>query len=88
MSATESIRRPARSLITAARLPDPPKLRTGNPFEADGDVVVDCDVPGCGWHAMGARPLVKRAWDEHYRAHHGSDRVAGVLLINNPRGRL
>ena len=76
---------PARSIIVAPRLPDPPKNMTGNPFTAEGDIMVDCAQPGCGWHAMGERSRVKLAWQEHYRAHHGSDRVAGVLLINQPR---
>lgn len=73
-------------LITAApRLPPKPTHTTGNPFDALGDVVADCGVEGCGWHAMGPRPLVKKAWDEHYRQHHAAAAQTGVVLLNHPR---
>ena len=76
---------PARSLIVAPRLPPPPTSRRGNPFDADGDAVIDCDVPGCGWHAMGPRLELGKAYAEHYRQHHASAQEIGVVLINRPR---
>lgn len=72
----------ARELIVAPRLPDRPKTHTGNPFTSDGDIVVDCGTPGCGWHAMGTRENVKRAMDEHRRMFHSSS--IGVVLLNQP----
>jgi len=79
------VKPPARSLIVAHRMPNPPKSRTSSPFTADGDMVIDCDVPGCGWHAMGPRPEMGKAQAEHYRQFHASAQVAGVFRINNPR---
>lgn len=76
---------PARSLIVAHRLPDPPKNRGGHMFAGDGDIVLDCDVAGCGWHAMGPRPQMGKARADHYRQHHASCQVAGVFRINHPR---
>ncbi len=75
----------ARELIVAPRLPAKPKHHTGNPFTTVGDVVVDCDVLGCGWHAMGPRADIKKAWDEHYRVWHASAEQTGVMLLNHPR---
>lgn len=75
----------ARELILAPRLPSTPKTHTGNPFTTLGDVVLDCDVPGCGWHAMGPRAVVKKAWDDHYRQFHGTNQATGVVLLNQPK---
>lgn len=77
------MRIPARSLIVAPRLPVFPKEYTGNPFTSIGDVTADCDVAGCGWHAMGPRAEVKLAINEHHRTYH-SDEV-GVVLLNQPQ---
>ena len=76
---------PARSLVVAPRLPAFPKEHTGNPFTSDGDVVVDCDVDGCGYHAMGPRPLMKKALDDHHRQCHASAQAPLVTLLNHPR---
>ncbi len=76
---------PARNLVVAHRLPPPPKEHTGNPFTTIGDIVVDCDVPGCGWHAMGPRAQVKKAIDAHRRAEHMSSQDPFVVLLNHPR---
>jgi hypothetical protein len=72
----------ARSLIVAPRLPAMPK---GHPFAGQDDVVLDCDVPGCGWHAMGPGTLMDEARKAHYREYHASAQVAGVFRINHPR---
>lgn len=72
----------ARELIVAPRLPDRPKEHTGNPFTTDGDLIVDCAVPHCSWHAMGPRALVKLAMDEHRRMFHSNQ--IGVVLLNQP----
>lgn len=74
-----------RLVTVAPRLPARPKHETGDPFTADGDMVVDCGEPGCGWHAMGPRTLLKKAWQEHYRQWHGSAQTTGVVLLNHPR---
>lgn len=73
----------ARSLVLANRLPAPPKNHTGDPFTTIGDVVADCDVPGCGWHAMGARADVKKAIGEHRQMYHSTTPM--VILLNHPR---
>lgn len=85
--ATLAIKPPARTLLVAPRLPQRPKEHTGNPFTTVGDVVLDCDVPGCSphWHGMGARADVIKAWREHYRQNHASAQMTGVVLINHPR---
>lgn len=75
----------ARSLILANRLPDPPKNRGAHVFAGDGDIVIDCTVPGCGWHAMGSRVEIGKARADHYRQFHASAQVAGVFRINDPR---
>lgn len=78
----------ARELVVAARLPSLNRDRyTGNPFTSQGDVVLDCDgqIGGkpCGWHAMGPRADVKKAYDEHRKQYHQSE--IGVVLLNRPR---
>jgi hypothetical protein len=77
----------ARELVVAARLPEFPKVHTGHPFTAVGDIVADCDgkIDGkpCGWHAMGERALVKKAYDEHRKLYHSTE--IGVVLLNRPR---
>jgi hypothetical protein len=88
MAAQIPVSRPkARSLLTEARLPVFPRLHTGDPFTSVGDVVLDCDgtVGGrrCGWHAMGPRADVKKAYDEHRKLYHSID--IGVVLLNRPR---
>jgi predicted small metal-binding protein len=75
----------ARELVIAPRLPPPPKHYGANPFATIADAVIDCDVPGCGWHAMGPRADLKKAFDEHYKQCHGADREIAVVLINQPR---
>lgn len=79
--------RPAREIVIAPRMPAPPKNYQSNPFTTLGDVVVDCngvrEGKPCGWHAMGPRDQVKKAYDEHYKLYH-SDEV-GTLLLNQPR---
>jgi hypothetical protein len=78
----------ARELVVAARLPEFKRDRyTGDPFTSEGDVVLDCDgtIDGkpCGWHAMGPRADVKKAYDEHRKQYHQSQ--IGVVLLNLPR---
>jgi predicted small metal-binding protein len=73
----------AGTLIVAPRMPPPAKAQSGTPFETLGDVVVDCGETGCGWHAMGSRADVKKAWDDHYRQYHSMQ--TGVVLINHPQ---
>jgi len=75
----------AGSLIVVPRMPAPVAAHTGDPFTTPGHAVVDCDVPGCDWHAVGERADVKKAWQEHYRQKHGSAQEVGVLSINHPR---
>ncbi len=78
---------PAREIVVAPRMPERPKTYGLSPWTTDADAVVDCDgtIDGrrCGWHAMGPRATVKKAYDEHRRMFH-SDEV-GVLLLNQPR---
>ena len=74
---------PGRSLIIAPRLPAKPKKYTGDPFTSDGDIVMDCGEPGCGWHAMGPRLEAKKAWREHHKMYH--PQATGVVLLNTPR---
>ncbi len=78
---------PARDIVVAARLPEFPKNHTGNPFTSIGDIVADCDgtINGkpCGWHAMGPRAVVKKAYDEHRKQYHQTE--TGRLLLNRPR---
>lgn len=73
----------ARELIVAPRLPAPSRHHTGNPFTSEGDVLADCATDGCGYHAMGARPDVKRAMDAHRAMYHST--AVGVVLLNQPR---
>lgn len=79
----------AREIVVAPRMPKlNPGNYTGNPFTAEGDVVLDCesrDHEGvqCGWHAMGPRADVKRAYDEHRKQYH--QEAIGVVLLNQPR---
>lgn len=75
----------AGGLIVTPRMPALPKVRTGHPFTTVADVVADCGAEGCGWHAMGQRADVKKAWDEHYRIFHGTAQVTGVVLLNQPK---
>ncbi len=72
----------ARSIVVAPRLPDPP---VGHPFQGDGDIVLDCGVPGCGWHAMGPQKIMDVRRKEHYRQYHAADNVGGLFRINDPR---
>lgn len=72
-----------RRIVVAPRLPDPPKMRTGNPWTSSGDIVADCEA--CGYHAMGPRALVKKALDDHWRQHHASSTDPVVVLLNQPR---
>lgn len=75
-------RQPARSLIVAPRLPTLPEVYS-TPFTSDGDVVADCDIPGCGYHIFGPRRDVGLALKEHHRLYH-PDQI-GVVLLNQPR---
>ena len=73
----------AREIVIAHRVPAPPKERHGvSPFEEIGDMVVDCDMPGCGWHAQGTRANVKLALEEHRRMFHTGEIL--VVKLNNP----
>lgn len=74
---------PARGLIVAPRLPARPAEHTGNPFTTLGDIVADCAVDGCGYHAMGPRADVKLAMDEHHRQYHSQE--TAVVHLNRPR---
>lgn len=74
----------ARSFVVAPRLPDPPKERFGrNPFDWASDITVDCNAPGCGWHAMGPRALMRKAVADHRAMYHSQD--TNVILLNQPR---
>lgn len=83
MNHLDLVKPAARSLVVAARLPAKPKNRTNDPFTADGDMVVDCSVAGCGWHAIGPRTDMKKAINAHHRMFHSQEVV--VTLLNNPR---
>lgn len=77
---------PARGLVVAPRIPAlKPSEYTGKPFTSVGDIVVDCDIPGCGWHAMGPRADVKKAIDEHHKMYHASDSEVRIIMINRAR---
>ena len=80
--------RHAREIVVAARLPAFRRdSYTGNPFTSEGDIVMDCtgEINGkpCGWHAMGPRADVKRAYDEHRKQYHQQE--IGIVLLNQPR---
>jgi hypothetical protein len=71
----------AREIVVAPRLPE---LRTAgykSPFDAEGDVVADCDL--CGYHVIGSRRDVGAAMREHHRLYHHHQ--TGVVLLNAPR---
>lgn len=68
---------------SGSRMPDAPKIRTGDPFADLGDIVADCAQPGCGYHVMGPRALIKEALREHHRVFHPEE--TGVILLNTPR---
>lgn len=73
---------PARTIIVAPRLPERPRAETYlSPFDAEGDVVADCDL--CGYHVMGPRPVVGAALREHHRLYHPEE--TGVVRLNAPR---
>lgn len=78
-----AIKLPARSVVVAPRLPLRPRAHTGDPFTSDGDIVLDCDVAGCGWHAMGPRLLMRAAFQEHYRQFHSATQEPVVVLLNS-----
>lgn len=82
---TSTIKLPARSLVVAPRLPDAPRFHTGDPFTAEGYIVIDCDQPACGWHCMVERSLGRKAIEEHRRQYHGSAFEPLVIRLNNPR---
>ncbi len=63
-------KRPALEIVTAARMPKMGARTGAGLFDAVGDVVVDCGVPGCGWHAAGPRADVKKAQADHARMFH------------------
>ncbi len=71
----------AREIVVAPRLPELRKEAYRSPFDAEGDVVVDCDL--CGYHAMGPRRQVGLAMKEHHRVYHHQQ--TGVVLLNQPR---
>lgn len=48
-----------------------------------GDLVGECMAHGCSWIAMGPRPEVGAAFQDHVRLHHGGR--AGGLRLNYPR---
>ncbi len=75
----------APRISVAPRMPSRPYGHTGSPWTVAGDIVVDCDKAGCGWHAFGPRGDVHKAWQEHYRQWHGSAQEIGVVLLNRPR---
>ena len=78
---------PAQSLIVAPRLPPKPKEYAKNPFETKGEIMLDCDgaINGkpCGWHVIGERSEVKKAWEVHRRMYHSEEKA--VVLLNQPR---
>jgi hypothetical protein len=73
----------AREIVVAPRLPSMREARETykSPFDAEGDIVVDCDL--CGYHAMGPRRQVGAALREHHRLFHPNQ--TGVVLLNQPR---
>lgn len=73
----------AMELIVAPRMPERPKSHTGNPFTTEGDIVADCAKPGCGWHAMGPRALIREAIRNHLAMCHSQE--IGQVLLNQPR---
>lgn len=79
---TAIVKPKAREIVIAARLPAFPKRHTGNPFTSEGDVTLDCGVPGCGWHAQGPRKEAKEAWEQHSRLYHSME--IGVVHLNSP----
>ena len=71
----------AREFIVAPRLPEVRTDGYRSPFDAEGDIVVDCEL--CGYHAMGPRRRVGEAMRAHHRMYHHSE--TGVIRLNAPR---
>lgn len=78
------VKAPARSLITALRLPPRPKDYL-TMFTSIGKMVVSCEDPGCDWMYMGSRLTAKDAITEHNRSCHSDATEAHVMMINKPR---
>lgn len=74
---------PARGLLVAPRMPEFPKVHSGNPFTTEGDLVADCLVEGCGYHAWGPRHEVGKALKEHHRLFHPES--ISVVVLNHAR---
>lgn len=82
------VKRKAREIVIAPRLPERSKFHTGNPFTSEGDVVVECDAVDaygnkCGWNCMGPRADVRAAVTTHRGMYHPES--IGVFLLNAPR---
>jgi hypothetical protein len=68
-------------IVVAPRLPSFNKETYRSPFDADGDMVVDCEL--CGYHAMGPRRQMGLLMKQHHRMYHSEEK--GVVLLNQPR---
>lgn len=82
-----TVKLPARGIVLAPRLPERPRVHTGNPFTTHGDVVAECqnclEAGGKRYHVSGERNEVKKALDLHHRLFHSQE--IGVVLLNQPR---
>lgn len=78
----QPVRRKAREVVLAPRLPEFPSLFLGT-WEAEGDITADCTTAGCGYHVLGPRAEVQLALKEHHRLFHPDE--IGVVLLNAPR---
>ena len=67
---------------------EPPQFYVDKPiFRGAQNLVMRCQVEGCGWHASGARDQLKLAWNEHYRQFH-SQEVGTVIFDRRLRDEL
>lgn len=42
-------------------------------FQGARNGVIQCHAEGCDWTFAGPRPLLKEAWNDHYRMNHAQE---------------
>lgn len=56
-------------------------------FEGAQNAMIECQVGDCDWSLTGPRPILKKAWNEHYRMYH-SQEVGRVAIKRLQRDEL
>ena len=60
---------------------NPPQYYIDKPiFRGQQNGLIDCQVRECDWSFAGPRPLLKEAWNEHYRMNHSEE--IGVMHVH------